>query len=156
MLTAEQLKQELDYLPNLGLFLRCGTDEVAGTRNEQGYVQIRVLGKVYLAHRLVWLYVHGEWPRNEIDHINGVRHCNVLANLREVSSSQNKMNSSLRCDNTSGTKGVSYEARYDRWRAYITADGKRKMLGSFATLDEAIAARVEAQKFVHGEFARSH
>lgn len=156
MLTAERLKQVLTYNPVTGWFWR--GDTLAGSLNLAGYRQIRVDGKLYLAHRLAWLYVHGEWPADEIDHINGDRADNRFANLRPVTSGQNKMNSAKRSDNTSGVKGVSLRADTGKWFAYINAGpGTRRVgLGCYDTLAEAAEARRYAEAKMHGDFARSY
>lgn len=84
MMNQEILKLHLDYNQNTGVFIRrislCNRvkiGDVAGNTNLQGYVAIRVLGKLYKAHRLAWLYVYGEFPR-DIDHINGVKSDNRI------------------------------------------------------------------------------
>jgi hypothetical protein len=89
-----------------------------------------------------------------VDHINGDTLDNRRSNLRVVTPSQNAMNRRRRSDNASGCVGVSYISTKQRWFAYITVDGKKKILGQFQEKEDAISARKNAEKIVFGEFAR--
>lgn len=151
MISAERLREILLYEVNTGVFIRDG--QVAGTINKQGYRQIRVDGRIYLAHRLAWLHFYGEWPKAEIDHVNGDRTDNRMVNLRLATSSQNKANAAIRRDNTSGVKGVSYRKDTGKWTAYIN---RKIKLGCYSTLEEATKVRRAAEASLHGQFARSH
>lgn len=110
-----------------------------------GYLQICVLFTNYLAHRLAWFYIYGEWPA-EIDHINGDRKDNRLVNLRAASRKVNSRNLKQNVRNTSGFRGVRYKKAANRWVAYIGVNGKFKHVGSFETMREAVAARFRAEK----------
>lgn len=92
-----------------------------------------------LAHRLAWFITNGEIPDGEIDHINGIRNDNRLANLRCVSRSVNMRNARMPSNNKSGFIGVSYVKQTGKWRAKATGDGKRIHLGYFTSIDEAAA-----------------
>ncbi len=160
-LTAERLRELLSYDPATGVFTRVKTTCSrlkpgceAGTVSVYGYVRIQVDGRIYPAHHLAWLYVHGEWPVGIIDHANGERSDNSLANLRPATISQNKANSRLRQDNQSGFKGA-YRASNGRWRAQIRCHGRLRSLGRFATAEQAHAAYVKAAAELFGEFARA-
>ena len=83
-----------------------------------GYLQGGICGGVVVAHRVIWAIVHGLWP-NQIDHINGDRADNRLANLREVDDAENRKNTALRADNKSGHHGVRWSEKLGRWRAEI-------------------------------------
>ena len=151
MITVGELKSLLDYNPSTGLFIwksdRTSTvreGDVAGT-NCKGYITITINGKRYQAHRLAWLYMTGNLPNNQIDHINGVRDDNRFCNLREVDNSENARNSKHRDNNTSGHIGVNFEVRGSKWTANIKVDGKKIYLGRFPTKDEAIEARKKAE-----------
>lgn len=118
-----------------------------GNVGDTGYLRINLCGRMYLAHRVVWLYVHGEWPNGEIDHINGDRSDNRISNLRLVTKTQNARNARRPVTNTSGIVGVSYDTRDKKWHAYIgVGNGQRTSLGYFATKEEAVAARRGAQR----------
>jgi heme-degrading monooxygenase HmoA len=162
-LTAERLRELLAYDPAAGVFtwrvdVRGGAwvkaGHVAGTiHSRDGYRQISICKVQHKAHRLAWLYVTGAWPSEQIDHVNGDRSDNRIANLREASAAGNARNARRRIDNVSGFKGA-YEYRPGKWRAYINKDGRRINLGTFATPEEAHAAYVAAAQEHHGEFAR--
>lgn len=155
-----RLKESLSYDPETGVFNwriltsnRAKIGARAGT-NSNGYFIISVDGTRYMAHRLAWLYVTGEWPRGEIDHINGDRSDNRFENLRRTTHADNMKNMSKHKDNTSGFKGVFWAQHARRWRSYICANGRSKHLGYFNTPEEAYAAYCVAAANLHGEYAR--
>jgi len=120
---------------------------------QQGYKAGRVLGVSLKAHRIAWALSYGRWPRGEIDHINGDRADNKLSNLREVSRLENRKNLKRQSNNSSGMTGVS--GRGDRgFQAYIKVKGKQMHLGYFNRLEDACAARLEAER-VYG-FHQNH
>ena len=162
MITAEKLKQALDYDKETGQFTwkvstgKAAAGEVAGYTMKHGvnrYVQIGIGRKLYLAHRLAWFYVYGSWPQ-EIDHINGNGIDNRWSNLREVNRTENARNMGLRTTSNSGAVGVSFDRVNNKWRATIRLNYKQVHLGRFATKDEAIAARLSAEQ-LHG-FHENH
>jgi len=126
-----------------------------GWSDDLGYVHIRVQERLYLAHRLAWLYVHGTWPNGNIDHINGDPADNRISNLRECNQSQNMRNSKIVHKLSSFRKGVCFDPKRGLFKAYITLNRRQKFLGRFPSEDMAIAARLEAEKQYHGEFARA-
>src|SRR5688572_25778345 len=133
--TPERLRELLDYCPDTGVFVwtERAYSRFRGRRAgtiAKGYVIIRVDGVAYFAHRLAWLHVHGRWPVAFIDHINGVKSDNRIANLREATYQQNARNSKSRA--ASGLKGVYRRtSNRDRWYAEIRIDGKTRCLGTF-------------------------
>ena len=140
MLTQEVLKQHLDYDPDTGVFIRktgylAGT--VAGYIGKNGYRYISVRNKDYLAHRLAWLYMHGAWPQNDIDHKNRVRLDNRIENLRDVTKSVNLLNQGLHTDNTSGVRNVYWHKQNKKWVVNRNQNNKRYYVGSFETIEEA-------------------
>ena len=163
MLTAERLREVFDYDPDTGMFRRkviegpgckqmlvgwtLGTNS-GGVRN-RGYKKINVDGTQYRAHRLAWLYVYGSWPKQEIDHINGSRADNRIANLRDVSTSVNQQNRRRpQSNNRSGVLGVSMRGP-SCFVAQIRVGGVVKKLGAFRTTKAAHAAYVEAKHRYH-------
>jgi hypothetical protein len=114
-------------------------------KNNSGYLSGAVHKKSLLAHVVAWAIYHGEWPRGEIDHINGCSTDNRIENLRDVSRSENARNRGLPPCNKSGRIGVSYNKRDKRWVAHIGVYGKAKSLGYFQTRDAAIEARQNAE-----------
>lgn len=131
-----------------------GTKQSSPISNTK-YLGTLLFGQRYKVHRIIWLMQTGDWPKGEIDHIDGDGLNNSWRNLRDVTHSQNMMNAAVRSDSTSGFKGVSYDKQRERWYAYINVEGKRKMLGRHKTKQEAIAARKSAQDALFGEFARA-
>lgn len=153
-LTAQRLREQLAYDAETGIFTRrvrtsnIKVGDVAGSKHCGGYISIRVLGRPYLAHRLAWLYTHGEWPAGEIDHIDGRRDRNTFTNLRDVSRSVNQQNQrQSRSDSTHGFLGVTRNGT--GWTARIWIGGKQHRLGTFATPEVAHAAYLEAKRQFH-------
>lgn len=151
--THERLTERLDYDPATGVFRWRHNGRRAGTPHVDGYIQIMIDYRPYREHRLAWLYVHGAWPPDQIDHINGVRTDNRIANLRLASHTENSRNRKVGKNNLIGVKGVSHQKK--RYRAEIQADGRRIVLGTFATAEEAHAAYSAAAEQFHGQFART-
>lgn len=152
-LTADTLRSVLHYEPATGIFTwkvsnsnRVKVGDQPGCPGGDGYLRIRVQSRLYLAHRLAWLYMSGEWPKDQIDHTNRIRTDNRISNLREVSNKQNGQNKSKRSSNTSGHQGIRWYKQRSRWRACIMHNYKYIHLGYFTTIEEAIAARKAAEK----------
>ena len=149
-LTQKELKKVLHYEPTTGLFTwvkkRQGVSlgGVAGCLQHNGYRHIGVLGKVYSAHRLAFLYMTGKFPLDEVDHKNHERSDNRWSNLREVTRLENSRNRSMHLNNKSGFSGVCWKKRVSKWLASISINGKRKHLGYFKDIDDAIEARKNA------------
>ena len=155
-LTAHRLRELLTYDHETGVFTNLTArggicvGRKTGRVDSRGYLQICLDGRRHLAHRLAWLYVTGQWPANEIDHINNVRLDNRLSNLREADRSINMQNiRNPRLGNTSGCLGVSYHKITAKWVAQIQAKGKKKHLGVFNTIEEAANVYIEAKRRLH-------
>lgn len=157
----QRLKELLSYDPATGVFRwrvkpsrAVSIDDIAGSVDRtNGYRRIALDGKKnYKAHRLAWLYVTGEWPQGDLDHINLDKDDNRIANLREATGSQNCANQKAK---RNGLKGA-YRLGQRWWQAVIVKHGKRFYLGCFATELEAHNVYSEAAKKVHGEFARAN
>jgi hypothetical protein len=156
-ITASRLRELLSNDAETGKFLwlesrgTARSGNVAGSPNGSGYIHIRVAGRTYKAHRLAYLYAYGRWPDAEIDHINGVRDDNRLANLREASHAENMQNiRRAYTDNKScGLLGASWHKRTGSWQAKISAAGKLRFLGHFDTADAAHAAYLKAKSELH-------
>ena len=156
-ITQEQLKKQLHYDPETGVFTwlvsnqgRCQAGKVAGAPHAKGYRQLQVAGMNNLEHRLVWLYVHGYFPGAGVDHINGDRADNRLANLRLATNSENQQNlPAAGRGGSSGRLGVSLDGRTQKWRAYITVDKVRWDIGRFSTKEAASEAYRTAKAQLH-------
>jgi hypothetical protein len=152
-LTAEVLRSEFLYNAATGEFRRLkkrgGRDvgSVAGYINKSlGYVLIEVLGKTYFAHRLAWLYMHGEWPRYTIDHINRCKSDNRMVNLRDIEHCENGRNVGIRSNNTSGVTGVYWHKTTHQWMVLAYRYGKQISLGYFKSWFDAVRARKEWER----------
>lgn len=162
MFTQALLHEIFHYDPETGVFRWkkkpiCGgtkVGDVAGYITHRGYVEIKCQGTTIGAHRVAWLYVTGALPPEELDHVNGLRNDNRWDNLRLATPLQNSHNRKRRRDNTSGRKGVHWDAKNSKWRARITIDGKERSLGSFLDIEEAAMAYASAAADQFGEFAR--
>lgn len=126
----------------------------AFTADLNGYRQGMINYRTLYAHRVAWAIYYGEWPTDQIDHINCDRSDNRIANLRSADAFGNNRNQMLMKNNTSGFKGVS-RARSGRWVAKIMAGGKYKHLGTFDSAVEAAKVYARAAAGYHGEFART-
>jgi len=163
MITAARVRELWDYNEFDGLLrwrtAPCGhrkrVGDIAGwVSKSRGYRKIRLDGQDIQQHRVAWLWIHGEWPSVQLDHINGNRTDNRLVNLREATSSQNKMNVPIKRNNSSGYKGVSWCRERRKWKAQIQINGKNRMLGRFESPEEAHHVYCNQAKRLFGEFAR--
>jgi hypothetical protein len=126
----------------------------AGTVVQAGYIGILIDGKRYYAHRIAWALHHGRHPELHLDHINGIKTDNRIANLREANHNQNARNNGLAKNNKTGFTGVSLHSSKRFYVASIKVDYIHINLGLFKTIDEAAAARKKAEKFYFQEWAR--
>lgn len=117
----------------------------AFTSTNCGYKKGSILGKNYVAHRLVWVIHYGKYPIGDIDHINGNGEDNKISNLRDVEHSVNMKNSKAKSTNISGFNGVRWHTGIKKWVAYITINYIEKHIGSFDVIEDAIEARKNAE-----------
>jgi hypothetical protein len=155
-LTAERLRELLEYDPETGIFRwlvvqnnRMKIGQVGGTITDKGYRQIRVDGVKYRAHRLAWLYMTGEWPEHELDHINGIKDGNWWNNLRPSNRVLNLQNQrKARSCNKSGLLGVT-TLKNGKFQARITVYGKLIYLGLYTKAILAHNAYISAKRELH-------
>lgn len=157
MIDVNELRQMLSYDPETGVFIwarnigNVKAGAIAGCVNRKGYRYISAFKKLYRANRLAWIYVYGKEPVGQIDHIDGDRLNNRIANLRDVDGFTNQRNRKRGNKNsTSKLLGVSFHAGTGKWRAQIT-ERKTIHLGLFDTEEQAHAAYLEAKRRLHGE-----
>lgn len=171
----ELIRNRVSYNPDTGEFIwkPCGQEwflshhgwkvwhgKFAGkpvAKQNRGYTIISIsvdgVTRYCMAHRAAWAMVHGAWPEAEIDHINGDRSDNRIANLRLVTHQQNQWNKGVRGDNATGFNGVHVHSQNGNYVAQITLQGRTKHLGVFDTAEAASAAYQSAARKAFGEFA---
>ena len=128
--------------------------KVAGRVYPDGYLRFTLMGVPVIAHRLIWLYVHGEWPSGVIDHRDGNPINNRLSNLRLASVRDNTANSKKRAGTSSRFKGVTWVKTHQKWKAAIEERREVRFLGYFETEEAAHAAYCVAARRAYGEFFR--
>lgn len=157
-LTKKEVSEVLSYDPSTGEFVwlvnrRGGASagNKAGTVKTGGYVQINVLGKMCYAHRLAWLFEHGDWPVNHIDHIDGDPSNNRICNLRDVPVSMNMENQKKAhiSNKSCGLQGASFDKQTGRWSSKISVSNKTKNLGRYDSAQEAHSAYLSAKRALH-------
>ena len=159
-ITREELVELLRYDGETGLFWwriplkGRAMNRPCGSTSGAGYCKIWIGGRHYRAHRLAWLYVHGDVPEF-LDHINGDRADNRIENLRPATREQNNFNRSICSRNTSGLKGASFDRRRGCWIAQIRHRGIVRYLGAYDTAQEAHEAYVREAEKTFGEFAKA-
>lgn len=152
MVSQGRLKELLYYNPQFGIFVRrkgrkggARQGDIAGCLQNNGYIKIVIDFQDFLAHRLAFLYMDGEFPPNDVDHINGCRSDNSWANLRSATRLENMRNKRLLDSNKSGVTGVSWNKRSKKWRAQITVNYQVIYIGHFRDMADAIKARKRAE-----------
>ena len=155
-ITQDRVRELLTYDKDTGVLTnrikrnsRARAGDVAGHLNNVGYLNIWLDGSCYLAHRLAWLYVTGEWP-TMIDHKDRNRSNNAWNNLRSCSGSQNCANKKTM--SRYGYKGVCRTGA-NSWQAQLKSKGRRYVIGGFSTPQEAHEAYMNLAVKVYGEFA---
>lgn len=164
-LSRDAVARKLDYNPETGLFRwkyrpdrsKQWNTRYAGTEAGQinnGYISVQLDGKGTACNgsRLAWLLHYGEMPPAQVDHINGVRHDNRIANLRLATNAENNMNRAAQKNNQCGIRGLTLHPTAG-WRVRCQSHGINHDLGYFQDLDEAIAARKALEEKLHGQFA---
>ena len=124
----------------------------AGHENKLGYIEVRIDGKLYLLHRLIYIYHNGELSYN-VDHIDNNNRNNKIENLRQCTQSGNGCNKRMQKNNTSGYKGVSYCKQTNKWKCNISFNGVDFWLGRFSSREDAVEAIKKARISIHKEFA---
>ena len=156
----QHLREHLKYCPDTGKFTRLikpnnrAKMEETGYINKLGYVQIRVDGKRYYAHRLAFFFMNEEIPEM-VDHIDGNPSNNSWSNLRAATPAQNTYNRKLSLNNKSGVKGVCWNKSLNKWQAGIKFKGKQLHIGVFETIDAAAEAVRIKRLALHNDFSNN-
>lgn len=138
----------LRHARNAGRFGRIKAGAIAGTEHPRGYIAVKFDGRPVLAHRLVWLMIHGAWPIGEIDHIDGNKRNNRPSNLRDVSHAVNQQNRrNPQKNNATGMLGVIKQGK--RYWSSVRFNGKTHFVGAFDTPEEAHRAYIERKRLLH-------
>ena len=124
---------------------------VAGSIHATGYRHITWVGRIWKAHRLIFLLHHGYLPK-EIDHINGDRSDNRIENLRAVTRSQNQFNKSPQ-RSASGIRGVTWHKKTRKWCVRVTANLKAHFFGYYDDIELAELVAQEARSLLYGRYA---
>ena len=153
-MTQEYIKSLFDYDSDKGILtykVNRGGNAKAGQEagwtwsvGNKRYKHIKIDGKSYRYHRLVWMYMYGKFPNDQIDHINGDTLDNRIENLRDVTSIENSKNRGIQSNNTSGYSGIN-QLPSGNWRVRINVNKKRINIGTFDSFDEAYKARKQAE-----------
>ena len=154
-ITQSELKSQLHYDQDTGIFTMLVSNRksrigsISGCLSN-GYIRIYLNRKLYYAHRLAWLYIHGVIPTNQIDHINGVKSDNRTANLREATNVQNGQNlTESHVGNKSGYLGVNWNNPAGKYQARIALNGKQINLGLYKTAELASEAYLAKKREIH-------
>jgi hypothetical protein len=152
------IEELLSYCPTTGELRlkvnkkRTKVGEIATTEAGRGYLKFEWKGKKYYAHRLAWLLHYGEWPPKNVDHINGDKGDNRIANLRLCDHKQNGWNRPQPSHNTSGFTGVYFRPSSCKWYAQISVNRRKVYLGEHVKKYDAIIARKQAERRHFGKF----
>ena len=158
MITQNTLREEFSYNASTGLFhvLKHNQNssrkigDVVGSLKQNGYLNIYLNKKIYLAHRLAWLYVYGQLPKLQIDHINGIKTDNRISNLRLSTASQNAQNQTkAKATNKTNLLGVRKKPNKNVFEASIKVNGKNVYIGCFKTAQLAHEAYINRKRELH-------
>lgn len=141
------------YDPETGAITRSGVRVEFPTCGGR-YLQISFGGKPVYAHRYAWFAVHGEWPKEDIDHIDGNGHNNRIANLRACTAAQNLWNQRRRARSQSGERNVFIRAGWPVWCVAMRVNGQRFHWTAAHKASAIVASRL-IRRVLHGEFARN-
>jgi len=151
----ETAKELFDYDPETGILIwrvrpcinsHVKIGDIAGSMHNGGYRKVKFKGKMYLAHRVIWIILTGKWPENYIDHKNGIRDDNILCNLRAATRGENSQN--VKSHSNTGISGVHLR-KDGRYLANLRLDGKYVLGTVFKNLEDAVAAVTAAKRKYH-------
>jgi hypothetical protein len=150
--TQAEVIERFKYEPETGIFTSRCSGVSAGTIDKRGYQKLSINSRQWLAHRLAWLYVTGEWPDQQIDHANRNKSDNRFANLRLATPSQNMANKTAYRHSRTGVRGV-HKRPNGKYRVQFSKNGRAVSFGDYETLEAARNAAISASAELHGEFS---
>jgi len=160
MITQDELKHKLHYNPDTGIFTwinpikKTNIGKVAGCTMANGYSYIKINKKLYLSHRLAWIYINGEVTK-ELDHINNNRSDNKISNLRIASKFQNQCNKKVNKNNIYGIKGITLHSKCNKFQARIGLNNKTIYVGLYDDFFEACCSIISVRNKLHGKFFKN-
>lgn len=153
----ENIREILNYDPSTGIFTwlddrrkRVLIGDVAGLKDKQGYIRIKIESQEYRAHRLAFLFMTGEIPEY-VDHINRLKDDNRWENLRACTFSQNMCNRGIKSNNKTGVLGVTWCKRRSTWSVRVNYN-KVRFERTFKDFELAELVASEARSKFHGDF----
>ena len=155
MLTQTRLKAVFFYDPVVGVFIRrlkqpgAKVGKISGCLRSDGYLTTSIDGKPHKCHRLAWLYMTGNWPCYEIDHIDGDRANNKFLNLRDIPKWANIQNQRKAQKHNRSTGVLGIFPNGNRFAARLSVNNKKVYLGTFPTKEEAHQAYLTAKRALH-------
>ena len=155
-LTQQRLKEVVTFDDTTGIFIRklkakrAVIGRTLGYKKSNGYIALSIDGQKYFAHRLAWLYVYGEFPKNDIDHIDGNRTNNKIENLRDVPRTENLQNIKIAKSHNKST-GIlgAYLHTSGKFMSRIKVNKKDIYLGLFESAEQANQAYLKAKQQFH-------
>lgn len=156
-LTVDWLREHMACVPETGTLMwkvrgpGRTVGKPLGSLTAQGYLQVKVDNVIYPIHRVIWFYVHGVWPEHQLDHMDGCKTNNAIANLRDCTAAQNSARRKVRKPEKAPSRGVFPHG--PGFVARLHHKGVRHYLGYFSNADDARAAYAAKAKDIHGEFA---
>ena len=146
MITKEEIEVLFSYNKENGVLTRIKNGKIAGCIDSTTkYVRVKINGKRYQAHKLVWMLHNSASPICDIDHINRVRSDNRIENLRLATRAENCRNTKIRTNNNTGTTGVCFKKGKNKYEVNINVDKKQIFIGAYSSKEAAVSARREAE-----------
>lgn len=158
--TADRVRELFNYDPRSGCLTWKKTNSNRVKEGDRAgcavgkYRAVYIDGVRYVEHRVIWLFVTGVWPYDQIDHRNLDKHDNRWTNLREATNGLNQCNRRTYASNKCGVKGIR-QTPNGNWQARISLNKKTINLGTFTSKEKASSVVREAARRHHGEFART-
>jgi hypothetical protein len=113
----------------------------SGCVSPRGYIQVRMGKDKFMAHRILWAMYYGTWPKNGIDHINGLKTDNRIDNMRETTQYDNSKNAE-KYPRKEPWIATGVFRKGSGFIAHAQVNKEKKYLGSFKCHTSAHIARL--------------